>query len=365
MQTNVVEQKLTVPVAISRIYKYKNEHGNVAVPNREPHKQLRRWIVHAKATSKKIIAQGSGNPKFTLPNLKLLHQLGIIQLPPDFKLLERTTTTISATKKVKKKMTKEPPKAEKRQGARGALPIVSVPVPQKNTTSPRIQTKSPIQPKIKLKLSSKKMRSAPRATANASIEPKKMLQTPSKSTHVSSPPTRTSPRLAATASNISREQGITPFSVLNNPFSKMESTPAYPSEFPSPQTRSTYDRNRELTYPQTTANPHPSPETVNRMESVHPNSFCRSPPMPAASPTSHIPLELPFESVGLRTRQRSHASSEIAMEPQTIAAIGDLSTGIKCKRVAPPLKANKGATKKAATTRGDNKKGAKYVVIKK
>jgi hypothetical protein len=116
MQTNVLEQKLTVPVAISRIYKNKKEHGNVAVPNREPHKQLRRWIVHAKATSKKIIAQGSGNPKFTLPNLKLLHQLGITQLPPDFKLLERTTTTISATKK-EKKMTKEPPKAEKPRGA--------------------------------------------------------------------------------------------------------------------------------------------------------------------------------------------------------------------------------------------------------
>jgi hypothetical protein len=204
MQTNVVEQKLTVPVAISRIYKNKKEHGNVAVPNREPHKQLRRWIVHAKATSKKIIAQGSGNPKFTLPYLKLLHQLGIIQLPPDFKLLERTTTKISATKqeKKKKKMTNEPPNAEKSQGARSALPIVSVPVPQKNTTSPRPNAKSPIQPKIKLKLSSKKMRSAPHATAKASIEPKKMLQTPSKSTKVSSPPTRTSPRLAATASNI-------------------------------------------------------------------------------------------------------------------------------------------------------------------
>jgi hypothetical protein len=286
-------------------------------------------------------------------------------LPPDFKLLERTTTAISATKKEKKKMTKEPPKAEKHQGARGALPIVSVPAPQKNTTSPRIKAKSPIQPKIKLKLSSKKMRSAPRATAKASIEPKKMLQTPSKSTQVSSPPTFTSPRLAATVSNISREQGITPFFVLNNPFSKMESTPAYPSEFPSPQTRSTYDRNRELTYPQTTVNPHPSPETVNRVESVHPNSFCRSPPMPAASPTSHIPLESPFESVGFRTQQRSHASSEIAMEPQNIAAIGDLSTGIKCKRDAPPRKANKGAMKKAATTRVSKKKGATNVVSKK
>jgi hypothetical protein len=75
MQTNVVEQKLTVPMAISRIFKYKKEHGNVAVPNKKQHKQLRRWIVHTKATSKKVIAQGSGNPKFTLHNLKLLHEL--------------------------------------------------------------------------------------------------------------------------------------------------------------------------------------------------------------------------------------------------------------------------------------------------
>jgi hypothetical protein len=113
MQTNVVEQKLTVPVAISRIFKYKNEHGNVAVPNREHHKQLRRWIVHAKAMSKKIIAQGSGNPKFTLPNLNLLHELGIIQLPHNFKLLDKTTamSAMKKEKKKKKKMTKAPPKA--------------------------------------------------------------------------------------------------------------------------------------------------------------------------------------------------------------------------------------------------------------
>jgi hypothetical protein len=171
--------------------------------------------------------------------------------------------------------------------------------------------------------------------------------------------------VAATASNIACEQGTSSFFVLNNPFSKIESTPAYPSEFPSPQTRSTYNRIRELTYPQTTANPHPSPETFNGMESAHPNSFFPSPPMPAASHTTHTPLELPFESVGLRTRHRSHVSSEIAMEPQTIAAIGDLSTGIKCKRVAPPRKASKGATKKVATTRGANKKGAKDVVSKR
>jgi hypothetical protein len=220
MQTNVVEQKLMVPVAISRIFKYKKEHGNVAVPTREPHKQLRRWIVHAKATSKKIIAQGSGNPKFTLPNLKLLHELGIIQLPPDFKLKETTTTTMSATKKEKKKMTKEPPKAEKPQDARTTVPRVSVPVPKKNITSPRPKANAPIQPKIKLKMTPKKMSSAPRATAKASIEPKKMLQTPPKSTQVSSPPTRTSPRLAATASNIfhvNREHPLFPFSTIHSP----------------------------------------------------------------------------------------------------------------------------------------------------
>jgi hypothetical protein len=313
--------------------------------------------------------------------LKLLHELGIKQLPPDFKLKE-TTTTISATKKEKKKKTtKEPPKANA-QGERTTVPRVSVPLPKKNMTAPRPKAKAPIQPKIKLKIDPKKISSAPHATAKASIGQKKILQTPSKSTQVSSPPTRTSPRLAATASNISRQQGMSSFSVLNNPFSKVESTPAHPSEFPSPQTRSTYNRIKNLTYSQTTANPHPSPETVSRMESAHPNQFCTSPPVPAAShtlmdtkvaaatnilavATNHIPLELPFESVGLRTRQRSQASSEIAMEPQTIAAIGDLSAGIKCKRVATPRKANKGDKKKAATRKGASKKGAKYVVSKK
>jgi hypothetical protein len=98
MQTNVVGAKLTVPVAISNIFKYKKEHRNISVPNKEPHKQLRRWITHTKATSKKSIEQGSGNPNFTLPNLKLLNELGIIQLPSNFKLKE-TTTKKSAKKK--------------------------------------------------------------------------------------------------------------------------------------------------------------------------------------------------------------------------------------------------------------------------
>jgi hypothetical protein len=155
-----------------------------------------------------------------------------------------------------------------------------------------------------------------------------------------------------------------------------------PSEFPSPQNKSTFNRLKGFAYSQTTANPHPSPDTVNLMESAHPNPIRPSPPMPAASPTlldtkvaaatnllavatTHIPLELPFESVGLRTRQRSQTSSQVTMEPRTVAAIGDLSSGIKRKRLAPPRKANKGATKKVATKKGANKKGAKDVVSKK
>jgi hypothetical protein len=205
MQTNVVGAKLTVPVAISNIFEYKKEHGNISVPNKEPHKQLRHWITHVKAASKKIIEQGSGNPNFTLPNLKLLNELGIIQLPSNFKLKE-TTTTKSAKKKEKKKKktTKEPPKA-KAQGARATVSRVSVAAPKKNITTPRPKANAPIQPKIKLKIAPKKISSVPRATAKASIEPNKILQTPSMSTQVSSQPTRTSPRRAATAINISHQ----------------------------------------------------------------------------------------------------------------------------------------------------------------
>jgi hypothetical protein len=42
LHTHVIGAKLTVPVAISNIFKYKKEHGNISVPNKEPHKQLRR-----------------------------------------------------------------------------------------------------------------------------------------------------------------------------------------------------------------------------------------------------------------------------------------------------------------------------------
>jgi hypothetical protein len=48
-----------------------------------------------------------------------LNELGIIKLPPNFKLKE-TTTTMYAKKK-KKKTTKEPPKAAKSQGAQATV----------------------------------------------------------------------------------------------------------------------------------------------------------------------------------------------------------------------------------------------------
>jgi hypothetical protein len=47
LQVNVVGSKLTVPVALSNIFKYKKEHGHISIPNKEPHKQLRFWITHA------------------------------------------------------------------------------------------------------------------------------------------------------------------------------------------------------------------------------------------------------------------------------------------------------------------------------
>jgi hypothetical protein len=89
--------------------------------------------------------------------------------------------------------------------------------------------------------------------------------------------------------------------------------------------------------------------------------------MPAASHTltDTNEVELPFESVGLRTRQRSQPSSDVATEPVTVAAIGDLAAGTKNKRVASTRKVNKAATKKVATMKGAKKKGARNVVSKK
>jgi hypothetical protein len=165
--------------------------------------------------SEKSIEQGSGNPNFTLPNLKLLNELGIIKLPSNFKLKETTTTKSSRKKETQKKTTKVPPKV-KAQGARATVSRVSVVAPKKNITAPRPKANAPIQPKIKLNMAPKKISSAPRAKAKASIEPKKILQTPLTSTQVSSQPTRTSPRRAATAINMSHQQGTSFHSVHNN-----------------------------------------------------------------------------------------------------------------------------------------------------
>jgi hypothetical protein len=194
--------------------------------------------------------------------------------------------------------------------------------PQKAKSTPRPKAKALIKPKLKLKIASKKISSAPRETAKASIGQKKILQTPSKSTQVSSPPTHTSPRIAATASNIALDQGTSYFSSLNNPFSKIESTHALSSEVRSPQSRLSHKPVKKVSYSQRTANAHPGPEILTRMEeSAHPSRYHPSPPMPAASHTSTdtkvaaatnvsavdttiIPLDLPFEYVGSRTQQR-------------------------------------------------------------
>jgi hypothetical protein len=221
-------------------------------------------------------------------------------------------------------------------------------------------------------------------------------------THVSYQPTNTSPRRAATEIDMEHQQGTYFHSVHNNPFYKLKYMPAQmyplsssllpagggrnvesdPSEFPSTQTKLTFHIIEGLVHSRDTINPHQSPDTVNRMESYHPNPIIPSTPMPAASPTlldtkvaaatclvvvatTHIPLKLTFESIGLQTRQRSQASSQITMEPRTFAAIVNFSSGIKRKRLAPPLRANKGATKKGATKKGAKKKGAKYVASKK
>jgi hypothetical protein len=322
---------LTLSVAISNIFKYKKEHGNISVPNKEPHKQIHRWITQAKAVSKKTIEQGNGNPDFTLPNMKLLNELGIIKLPSNFKLKEITTTKSEK----KKETTKVPPKA-KAQVARATFSRVSVVAPKKKIAAPHPNANAPIRPKMKLKMAPKKKIIAPHAKANASIETKKILQTPLTSTQLSSQPTHTSPRREPTAINMPHKQGTSFHSVQNNSLSKLKSIPAqmYPlyssllfsgggrnvesdtSEFPSPQTRITFNRIGQLAHSHDIANPHPSPDTDNRKKNSHPNPSHPSHFMPAASPTlldtkvaattglaavatTHIPFELPLKFIGL------------------------------------------------------------------
>jgi hypothetical protein len=234
-----------------------------------------------------------------------LNELGIIKLPTNFKLKETTTPKAVKKMEMKKKTTKVPPKA-KAQGARATVPSVSVVAPKKKITAARPKAKAPIQTKKKLK-------------------------TPLKSPKVPSQPTRTSPRRAATAIDMPRQEGTSFHSIHNNPFSKLKSPPAqtFPlssfvlpagggsnvesatSEFPSPQTKITFNRIEQLAHSLEIVNPHPSPDTVNRMESAHPNPSCLSPPMPAVSPTllgtkvaaatglaAVAATHIPFESIG-------------------------------------------------------------------
>jgi hypothetical protein len=130
--------KLTVPVAISKIFKYKKENGNISIPNKEPYKQLYHWITHANNASKKIIQEGNGNPNFTLPNLKLLNELGIIKLPTTFKLKETATSMSAKKKETKKKKTQVPPTA-KAQGALARVSRVSVVKLRQHVQRPRHQ----------------------------------------------------------------------------------------------------------------------------------------------------------------------------------------------------------------------------------
>jgi hypothetical protein len=146
-------------------------------------------------------------------------------LPSNFKLKETTTTKSAKKKETKKKTTNVLPKANA-QGARATVSRVSVVAPKKIITAPRPKDNAPIQPKMKLKMAPKKISSAPCAKAKASIEPKKILQTPLTSTQVASQPRHTSPRRAATAINMSHQQGISFHSVHNNPFSKLKYMPA-------------------------------------------------------------------------------------------------------------------------------------------
>jgi hypothetical protein len=180
---------------------------------------------------------------------------------------------------MKKKMTKVPPKATD-QGASARISRVSVVTPMKKNTAACPKSKAPIQPKKKIK-------------------------TPLKCPKLPSQPTCTSPRRAETAIDAPRQEGTSLHSIHNNPFFHLPSPLAqmFPltssllpagggsnvdlatSEFPSPQTNKTFRRIQHFSQSREISNPHPRPDTVNRMESAHPNPSRPSHPMPAASPT--------------------------------------------------------------------------------
>jgi hypothetical protein len=172
------------------------------------------------------------------------------------------------------------------------------------------------------------------------------MKTPLESPKVPSQPRHTSPRRAATAiKRTSQRRAVTAIDmpcqegtsfhyVHNNPFSKLISPQAqmFPltssllpagggsnvelatSNLPSPQTKIMINCIEQLTHSREIVNPYPSPDTVNRMESAHPNPSFPSSPMPAASPTlfdtkvaaatdlaAVAATHIPFESIGLRT----------------------------------------------------------------
>jgi hypothetical protein len=100
-----------VGAAIAAILKYKKEHGNTNIPKVDPHKHLHIWIIHAKTAPKKIIQEGCGNPRFTMPHLLPLRKLGIIDLPTGFKLKEAPTKPKATENKKANAATAAPPKA--------------------------------------------------------------------------------------------------------------------------------------------------------------------------------------------------------------------------------------------------------------
>jgi hypothetical protein len=161
------------------------------------------------------------------------------------------------------------------------------------------------------------------------------MKTPLKSPKLPSQTTHTFLRRASTAIDVPCQEGTSFHSVHNNPFPKLTSPPAQiipltlsllpagggsnveleTSEFPSPQTKVTFKRMQQFSHSHEIFNPHPSPDTVNRMESAHPNPSRPSPPMPAALLDTKVAAEtdlaaaaathIPFESIGLQTRQRT------------------------------------------------------------
>jgi hypothetical protein len=139
-QQNVVGDKLTVTVTISQIFKYQKEYGNIEVPNKDPYKQLHHWIIHAKTVSKTMIKEGEGNPQCTMPHLKSLIKILLINLPTQVKLRDKPTTP----KATMKKTTNAPPKSKAPVATK-----VSVASPKKtNSVIAKPKAKAPTAAKV-------------------------------------------------------------------------------------------------------------------------------------------------------------------------------------------------------------------------